>query len=134
MRLRVRQARAEDVYKDLVRIPEIHRTDSKGIKIPEGTVCKLTVTASKSKLVCMRGCGDEQAPLILMDEKTRDDLMVTDGKEYAFELDRASWIGHCRWACAASDPAYRIPAQLGLFSLALGAVGLVLGLLSLIPK
>jgi hypothetical protein len=132
MKLTVRQLPVEDIYKDLVRIPEIHRQDSESATILEGTICKLSVSGGKSKLVSVRGCGASEEPKILMDDRTRKELHVDDRREYEFELRPTTWWGHSRWAWSASDPAYRIPARLCVVSVALGAIGLALGLLSFI--
>lgn len=132
IKLTVRQLPREDIYKDLVRIAEGHRLDTDGRKVLEGTVCKITVKGGKSKLVSVRGFEGEETR-ILMDGKCRDDLGVQDKQEYEFQLRQTSWWGHCRWAWAASDPAYRIPARLCVVSVVLGSIGLALGIISLFP-
>jgi hypothetical protein len=53
MRLQVRQLPQDEVYRDLARIHEDFRLDNKGSKIPEGTVCKVSVSG-KSKLLYVR--------------------------------------------------------------------------------
>lgn len=126
-----KMTRREDVYKDLMRIPEIHRLDHSGGHIPEGTVCKVTLTGGKSKRVAVRGCEYEDAR-ILMDGKIRDDLGVVEGSEYDFQLGVCGWLGHNVWACSASDPAYRIPARMAIWSMGVGIIGLLLGGLSLV--
>ena len=65
-----------------------------------------------------------------MDDKTRNDLGITDQQEYDFELTPVCWRGQFLWAWRASDLAARIAARLGLLSLVLGVLGLVLGVLS----
>ena len=43
MLLEVHQLREEDVYKDMVRIPEVHRKDANGERIKESSICRITV-------------------------------------------------------------------------------------------
>lgn len=43
MRLEIHQLPTVDTYRDMARIPEDHRLDPKGRKIPEGSVCKVTI-------------------------------------------------------------------------------------------
>jgi hypothetical protein len=128
MRLTVHQSAEEDIYKDLVRVPEIYRLDSKGKHIPEGSICQITVaTTGNSKLTSVRGCKDD-GPIVRMDEKVRTDLCVVPEREYEFRLRRVWWFGQCRWAWQASDPAYRLAARLGVLSVLLGLIGLCLGI------
>lgn len=129
LRLVVKEADAADVYRDIGRIPEVHRKDRRGHPVPEGSVCKLGA-AGKSVYVAIRGMGDSQEPAIWIDAKIRDNLAVKAGQEYEFDLRRVWWPGQFRWAWSASDPAYRIAARMGFLSLVLGVIGLVLGLIS----
>lgn len=129
MKLTVHQLAKPDVYRDLVRIPEIHRVDSKG-KVPEGRVCKLTANG-KSLLVSVRGYEEATDRRICMDAKTRDGLGVTENQEQEFILDRVWWIGQVLWLARASDPFYRIAARLAVVSLALTFIGCVLSVLAL---
>ena len=130
MKLIVRRASKTDVYKDIVRIPEAYRLDHKGKRIDEGAICKVAA-ATKSDLKIVRGCNSQTSAVILMDEKTRNDLGLDDGAKYYFDLRPVRWIGQCKWAWSATDPAYRIAARLGLLSVVLGTVGLILGCWSL---
>lgn len=131
MLLTVRQLAKEDVYKDLVRIPEPHRKDPEGRRIRESTICRLSGD-SGSALVTVRGTIGETEAIVRIDEKTRADLGVTDGTEYNFDIRPIWWVGQFWWAWNASDPTPRIRARLGLLSLVLGVIGLLLGVLGFI--
>jgi hypothetical protein len=122
-----------DIYRDIVRIPEEHRLDARGKKVAEGTVCKLTING-KSKRAFVRGCKDEKGAIIVMDYRTRKAFGVTNKSAVEVQIASCHWLGECLWACRASDPAYKIPAQLGVSSLFLGIVGLFLGILSIVRK
>jgi hypothetical protein len=127
MCLRVRQAGAEDVYRDVIRIPEEYRLDTRGRRIPEGAVCKLW-TSSASAYVILRGCTQEGVPVVKIDERQRNLLGVKLGEDAHLCLAKAGCWGEFVWAWNASDPAYRIAARLGLISALLGILGLALGL------
>src|ERR1051326_8470622 len=114
MRLRVRQAAADDVYQDLVRIPEKHRDG-----IPEGRICRIGLAnrSTSSILVVVRGQRASEASEIFMDEVTRNKLTVDADSEYDFRLERVGWIRSLLWASRAANPAYRIPAFVAVVSL-----------------
>jgi len=136
MILTVHQLRENDVYKDLVRIPEAHRKDKDGNRIRESTICEVTVDGGTTgrTVVCVRGSVRDTEPWIRMHDKTRLDLGVTERRDYDFRLTRAGWAKQFCWAWCASDPTPRIAARLGLVSVSLGVVGFLLGLLSFFRK
>src|SRR5438045_3886629 len=106
MWLEVHRAIGEDVYRDLVRIPESFRKDPNGRRIRESTVCQIAVK-DRSTLVSVRGLAEEARPIIRMDEKTRLDLGIIDQKEYEFVLTPVGWVKQFRWAWNSSDPTAR---------------------------
>lgn len=127
MRLTVCQSAKEDVFRDLVRIPEAQRLDRRERPIENGAICKITVR-DKSILATVRGCGeDELPPYVFLDRKQRDALGVSPPTAYDFDLRPVWLIGQCRWGWHASDPAYRLAARLGLLSVTLSVVSVVLG-------
>jgi hypothetical protein len=77
--------------------------------------------------VAVRGQKQSDAAEIYMDEITRDALGVEAGRAYNFQLYRDYWKGYVFWAWNASEPAYRVPAQIAMISAALGLLGLILG-------
>jgi hypothetical protein len=52
--LEIHQAQIEEVYRDIVRVPESDRVDSHGRPIEEGRICKIK-TGSKETYVIVRG-------------------------------------------------------------------------------
>ena len=72
--------------------------------------------------------------VIQMDLNVRLALDVKTKHAYDFTLEQISWLKSLWFPWKASDPIYRVPAQLSLVSLFLGIVLGVLGILvGLIP-
>jgi hypothetical protein len=130
MRLTVEALSVEDTWKDIVRIHEPDRLDEDNNQISRGTICRIR-TGDKSKWVVARGLSKKRG-VIQMDRNVRDDLGVETGDHCDFTLERLRWVQSLWFPWKASDPMYRIPAQLGLISLILGAIGLGLGVISLL--
>lgn len=137
MRLTVRKMKRENIWRDCIHIPEVHRKDPSGARIKEGTICKI-VADGRTTYVYVRGVEDDTGPIVKIDEKMRNDLGVTVGTEYDFDLTKAGWWGQLRWAWDATDPTPRIAVRSGLIlgglSVILGFVGLFLGLLAYFGK
>ena len=129
MKLLVRPANREDIYKDIARVPEPYRLDSRGLTIREGSVCKVSA-GSRHSFVLLRGLLDSGDAVICLDERKRNELGLNSGDSADLKLKKVGLWGEFRWAWHASDPAYRVSARLGLLSLVLGAIGLILGLMS----
>jgi hypothetical protein len=124
-RLEVRQIADEDVYKDIVRVPEIHRIDN-GKAIEEAKVCLIGGTP-RSSFVVLRGYQDSTKAEIHMDERTRKRLGdIKVGQSYDFTFTRAGLPGELQWAWNASETGYRVASRLAV-------IGLILGLLAFIP-
>lgn len=130
MKLKGEQLAAEDSWKDIVRIHEPERLDVKGTVVARGTICRLTVNGT-SKWVIARGLKKKRG-VVQMDLNLSTDLDLDEEEEYDFTLTRISWVKSLWFPWKASDPIYRIPAQLALISFALGLIGLVLGVIPLI--
>jgi len=126
----VGRSHKDDVYKDIVRIPEDQRREQQLFAIPEGTLCTIK-TSNSSTYAFVRGNSDSLEPMILMDDRTRNRLGVESGTEYVFEIEPTGMWGQVRWAWNAADPAYRLGSRFGLLSLFLGVIGLFLGVVSL---
>ena len=72
--------------------------------------------------------------VIQMDLNVRLALEVKVGETYDFSLEPLSWIKSLWFPWWASDPIYRLPAQLGLLSALIGTILAVLGIvLGLVP-
>ena len=130
MKLKVQQAAREDVYRDIVRVAEKYRLDTHGEVVPEGSVCRIVALGGAAYGI-MRGLGNSSEQLISMDERLRNLLHLSEGDEVEIQFKTMGFWGQFQWAWNASDPAYRVAARLGLLSVILGALGLVLGLISL---
>src|SRR5881397_2841825 len=109
MILRVCQAAKDDLYKDFVRIPEVHRVDIEGRRVKNGEICEISVDGGiGTTLTLARGMIGITEPCIFMDEKTRLDLGITDQSEHDFRLVRVGWLKQFKWAWDASHPIARI--------------------------
>jgi hypothetical protein len=116
----------EDVFKDIVRLPEQARG---GIR--EGSICTVSVNGHTRQLV-VRGLEEALSGGIMLDEITRKTMGdLQEGMSYNFSIKEAGIFGHLRWACCVSDRGYRISAWVGIISLGLGLLGAALGGLSL---
>lgn len=128
--LLIKKAPKEDVYKDIIRIPEKFRLDSTGKLVPEGSVCRIFV-GKKDVYALMRGTDKETGQIAYIDERQRNMLKIKPGKTVDITIKKVGCIGQFRWALHASDPAYRIAAKMALLSIILGTFGLALGIVSL---
>jgi hypothetical protein len=124
-KLTVHELAKEDVYKDLVRIPECHRLDESGNRIEESTVCWIRGTPKES-VATLRGFQHSKGPEIHMDDRTRNRLGVELGRSYNFTFSKARWWGQLRWAWCASETGYQIASRLAV-------IGLLLGILAFLP-
>ncbi|WP_163272669.1 hypothetical protein [Chelativorans alearense] len=122
--LRVAKARLPDTARDVVRVHRKHRNG-----IGRHDVAKLSANGY-SCYVSVLGAEDEN--VIEMDLDTRLDLGVMFDQTYEFSLARAGKLGQFRWYLDSNSPAVWIPAWLALWSVILGAMGAVFGLVSLV--
>lgn len=120
-----------DIYRDIVRVPQAFRKTTDGRLISDGKVCKLTANGRTCRAI-VRGLGDCPDPVITIDEKLRGSLGVDLGASVEVELKPEGFVGQWCWAWSASDPSYQIAGRLGVLSVVLGAVGLCLGIISLV--
>jgi hypothetical protein len=127
MNLKVENLSFEDTWKDIVRIKKKYRKDRSGSHISRGKVCRISV-GEKSKWVIVHG-REPSDSVIQMDLNTRLVLEVDTGQTYEFTLERLSWIRSLWFPWKASDPMYRLPAQLSLVSFFLGVIFGVLGII-----
>jgi len=129
IKLVVKKAAEADVYRDIARVPEVHRKDWRGQTIPEGSVSKLSISG-KSAYILLRGKEDEAEVAIWLDERTRNRLGINVGQEAEFEFHPVGLWGQTCWAWNASDPSYFVVARLAVLSVVLAVIGLALGVLS----
>lgn len=128
MKLAIHEARKEEVYRDIARVPEAFRTDGKGT-IKEGELRRIHA-GPRSAFVILRGDQDSEEPTIKLDDVTRDKLGVKTGQSLEIEFD-SPLFKKWRWAWNATEIGYRVAAQISLVSFVLGVIGLVLGIISL---
>jgi hypothetical protein len=117
--LEVHQLAEEDVYKDLVRIPQSQRLDRSGDKIEESTICWIYGTP-KSSVATLRGFQASSGPEVHMDERTRNRLGVELGQSYNFTFKKAGVWGQLRWAWCASETGYKVASRIAVIGLVLG--------------
>lgn len=120
-KLTVMQAKAEDVYKDIIRV---HAEDRGPIR--EGTICKVTV-GDRSKLLAVRGMifkGHVQ-----LDEACRAALGLKTPVA-TFELTPVGKLGELLWYLGATDPSVRVSAWVSVWSfisgIGFGVIGTLL--------
>lgn len=129
MRLCVGELDAVDTWKDIVRINKKYRESPSGRPVRRGSICSLRVN-DRAKWVVAHGRESSDA-VIQMDLTTRLALKVKPGETYEFTLKRMSWVKSFAFPWRASDPIYRVPAQIALIGLALGVLAIIIGLLPL---
>jgi len=127
MKLTVKKLAVEDTWKDIVRIKKPYRRDRNDRHIPRGSICRIAV-GDKSKWVIVHGREPDDRD-IQMDLNVRLALDVEEDQNYDFMIDRLSWIRSLWFPWKASDPMYRLPAQLSLVSFFLGVILGVAGIL-----
>jgi hypothetical protein len=127
MELKVQNLASEDTWKDIVRINKGFRKDRVELHIPRGKICRITV-GKNSKWVIVHG-REPKDNVIQMDLTTRLALEVETEQPYEFSLDQLPWIKTLWFPWKASDPMYRLPAQLSIVSFFLGVVLGVLGII-----
>jgi hypothetical protein len=127
-RLEVHQLSREEVYRDIVRVPELYRTDARGRKIREGTVCRVRANGREA-FVVLRGCQNQDKAWIAMDDLTRgpEKLNLERNQTYDFDLEELGIIGQLRWAWNAAEMGYRISVRIAFFGFLLAVLGLILG-------
>jgi len=132
VKLTIEKLPGEDAWKDIVRIPKAFRIDCNDRHVHRGKICRLTV-GNKSKWVILHGLDSDQ-PVIQMDLNVRIALGVKKGHEYEFKVEQIGRLLALWFPWKASDPAYRLPAQLSIVAFILGVLFGVLGIgVGLIP-
>ena len=97
-----------------------------------GKICRLTV-GNRSKWLIVHGVDNDQ-PVIEMDLNARIGLGIKKGNEYEVKIEQLGWLLALCFPWKASDPAYRLPAQLSIIAFILGVIFGVLGIaVGLVP-
>ena len=100
MKFTIERADREDVYRDVIRIPEKYRQGIDGKIIPEGSVCKITLPTEKKVFAIIRGMRDAgvpvEKPIAKMDERLRNRLGLQVGDRVELRLKKVGTIGEFR--------------------------------------
>lgn len=129
--LEVRQISQQDMYKDIIRINEVHRIDKEGKTIKEGQVCLVRANGKKCRAV-LRGYLESDAPEIRMDDHTRTKLDLKLKTPYEFEFKPATLVGQWLWAWNATEMGYQVSSRLAILGFVMGVLGLLFGIASLV--
>jgi hypothetical protein len=125
LNLKVSKIKNEEIYRDFARIPEMHRGG-----IAEGSLCRITYN-QRSVYLAIRGLQDETEAVLKLDGITKDKLGVDNDCTYEFHIEELNALCQLFVTWHATDPFNRQALRLGILGFCLGAVGLVLGLISL---
>ncbi|MRX33202.1 hypothetical protein [Aminobacter sp. MDW-2] len=121
----VKKAQADDAGRGRVRIHYKRRGGA-----PRYSVMRLTSANRVQTLVSALG-HDEGEEEIWMDFDLRNRFGVKADDKIEITVSSAGPLDKLWWYLSAADPAVRIPAWLALWSVFLGAAGVVLGVISL---
>jgi hypothetical protein len=126
--LEVHQLGDQDIYKDIIRVNEVHRKDKNKNPIKEGKICQVSADGRKCFAV-LRGYQEDDAPQIRMDDFTRiNKLDLQRRKSYEFEFKPVGVFGQLRWAWNATEMGYQVASRLGVLGFVLGILGLLFSL------
>ena len=129
VRLTIRDATLGDVFSDIARMHLDHRPSAKAGKIV------LIRSGNKKAYAVARGLAKGMSKdEISIDSAMRERLEVKVNQSYELVVERAGVVGEVRWAWGSTDAMPRVAARLGAISVGLGAVGLLLGALSFLPR
>lgn len=126
-RLTTLEAYQDDVYRDVARVYKPDRDN-----IPEGSICKITdLDTGKNALFALRGLPEGLKDHIMMDAYGRERLGIDHQCCHRFQFQKVGPLAAVKWACSAAEPGARIAAWIGVWSLFLGAAGIVIGIATL---
>src|ERR1051326_7413361 len=127
--LQVHEALHDEVYKDIIRVYWEHRGD-----LEVNSIVKVIVNDSGPRYFAIRGLNPDKRDNVYLDWLGRRRLGELQlGEVYRFNISSTNPWEKLKWACLASDPASRIAAWIAVWSAVLGILGLVLGIISVIP-
>jgi hypothetical protein len=126
IKLTIVPAPYNDVFRDIVRVDLRHRKFAKAGRL-------LIVRCGKCKLRAIaRGTLGNSIDSISLDSESRKRLGLKPSGSAEFYFEQAEIVDEFIWAWSASDATSRVAARLGVVSVALGGIGLILGVFSLI--
>lgn len=110
-------------------IVRIHQTYRSGIG--RYGVARITNTADRSRSCDAVLLGHDDDTAIYMAFDSRQALGVEKNERLSFEIKALGSFGKVCWYLRTPDPRIYIPAWLAVWSVGLGAIGIVLGVISL---
>lgn len=127
--LQVHEAVHDEVYKDIVRVFWENRA---GLEV--NSIVKVTANGYGPRYFAIRGLDPKDKDCIFIDWLGRQRLgKMQVGEVYKFTITDTSPWEKLKWACLSSDPASRIAAWIAVWSAIIGVLGLVLGIIGVIP-
>jgi hypothetical protein len=127
--LRVHEALRDEVYKDVVRVFWRHRNG-----LPVSSIVKVSCNGRGPFYFAIRGLDEKDQDCIFLDWLGRQRLGNLQPDEiYRFKISTTNPWEKLQWACLAADPAARIAAWIAVWSAVVGMIGLVLGIIGVVP-
>ncbi|WP_296427235.1 hypothetical protein [Yoonia sp.] len=111
----------------IVRLHQSHRSG-----IGRYGVARIINSADRSRSCDAVLLGHDDENTIYMAFDTRQALGIDKGQRLSFELTELGWLGKLRWYLKTPDPRIYIPAWLAVWSVVLGLLGFLLGVVALL--
>lgn len=111
-------------------IIRLHRSHRSGIG--RYGVARIVNAADPSRSCDAVLLGHDDETAIYMAFDARQSLGVNKGQRLSFELEELGWFGKLIWYLKTPDPRIYIPAWLAAWSVVLGLLGFLLGVISLL--
>lgn len=124
--LTVVDASLSDVFGDIARIHLSHRPASKA-----GKIILLRANGRNAYAVARGLRAGMSKENISLDSALRERLGVSVNETYDFKIDSVGRVGELVWAWRSTDPVPRVAAWLGAVSVAFGAIGILLAIISM---
>lgn len=111
----------------IVRLHHSHRSG-----IGRYGVARIINTADRSRSFDAVLLGHDDETAIYMAFDARQSVGIDKGQRLSFDLKELGWFGKLRWYLKTPDPRIYIPAWLAAWSVVLGLLGFLLGVVSLL--
>lgn len=122
-KLKVAKSNLGDTSREIIRVHEKHRRG-----LARHDIVRVSVEDASTFVTLL---GAEEEGEIKMDLDTRLSLGVMYESTYDFTIELAGKWGELRWYLKSDNPSVRISAWLALWSVLLGAIGAIFGVLAL---
>ena len=124
--LTVKQLPLQDVFQDMARLALEHRPHSKAGKVI------VLQAGTRTARALARGAPGRDVSSIFLDDATRDRLGVSSGDQVDFLIRKARFWDEVIWGWQATNAVTRVGTRLAMLSVALGILGLFLGVISVL--